>query len=180
MDRLPEYIDMSNVDRASRIIYLNKTCFNGLYRVNSSGQYNTPFGRYENPRIVNGKVLRSVSKYFNESDITFTSGDFADAISNVTRSSFVYLDPPYDPLSKTSSFKEYSKRGFTDEDQIRVRNACIDINEKGAKFLLSNSATDFTLDLYRGFDITIVDAIRTINSDATKRGVVKEILVKNY
>ena len=113
MDRDKEvYQAMSKVERASRLIYLNKTCFNGLFRVNSSGEFNSPFGHYKNPNIVNEPILRAVSKYFSASNITFYSEDFAETLKRVRKGGFVYLDPPYDPVSDTASFTGYNKGGF--------------------------------------------------------------------
>lgn len=175
-----KYNQLSNVQRASRIIYLNKTCYNGLFRVNSQGQFNVPYGRYKNPDIVNEVTLRAVSNYFNETNITFKCGDFEEAVKDAREGSFVYLDPPYDPVSDTSSFTSYNMNGFDKEEQIRLKNLCDKLNKKGVKFLLSNSATDFILDLYKDYNITIVQANRAINSKANKRGKVDEVLVKNY
>jgi len=175
-----KYNQLSNIQRASRIIYLNKTCYNGLFRVNSQGQFNVPYGRYKNPDIVNEVTLRAVSNYFNKANITFKCGDFEEAVKGAREGSFVYLDPPYDPVSDTSSFTGYDINGFDKEEQIRLKNLCDKLNKKGVKFLLSNSATDFILDLYKDYNITIVQANRAINSKANKRGKVDEVLVKNY
>lgn len=175
-----KYNQLSNIQRASRIIYLNKTCYNGLFRVNSQGQFNVPYGRYKNPDIVNEVTLRAVSNYFNKANITFKCGDFEEAVKGARKGSFVYLDPPYDPVSDTSSFTGYDINGFDKEEQIRLKNLCDKLNKKGVKFLLSNSATDFILDLYKDYNITIVQANRAINSKANKRGKVDEVLVKNY
>lgn len=179
-DRQEGFEKLSDLKRASRVIYLNKTCFNGLYRVNSSGEFNTPFGRYKSPNIVNETVLRAVSSYLNNNDIQLLSGDFEEALKGIRKGAFVYLDPPYDPVSKSSNFTGYIEGGFGSDQQERLRDICIKLNDKGVNFLLSNSATPFIKDLYEGFEIIEVDAKRYINSVANKRGSVAEVLVRNY
>lgn len=174
------YQSISKIEKASRIIYLNKTCFNGLFRVNSSGEFNSPFGHYKNPNIVNEPVLRAVSKYFNANNITFYSEDFAETLSRVHKGGFVYLDPPYDPVSDTASFTGYNKGGFNRNEQIRLKNCCDKLTQRGIKFMLSNSATEFIKELYQEYDITIVKAKRSINANASKRGAIEEVLVRNY
>ncbi len=181
LDRdIKKYKSLSPVERASRIHYLNKTCYNGLFRVNSQGQFNSPFGRYKNPNIVNEETLRAVSKYFNSADITFKCCDFEEAVKGAEKDSFVYFDPPYDPISDTSSFTGYDKGGFDREEQKRLKRLCDKLNEEGIKFLLSNSKTEFILELYKGYRIKIVQANRVINSKGNKRGAVDEVLVMNY
>lgn len=174
------YQALSKVERASRLIYLNKTCFNGLFRVNSSGEFNSPFGNYKNPSIVNEPVLRAVSNYFSSGKITFCNEDFAMTLSRVGKGGFVYLDPPYDPVSYTSSFTGYNKCGFDRNDQIRLKQCCDDLTQRGIKFMLSNSATDFIKELYKDYNISIVHAKRAINSKASKRGAIEEVLIRNY
>ncbi len=174
------YQAMSKVARASRLIYLNKTCFNGLFRVNSSGEFNSPFGHYRNPNIINEPVLRAVSKYFSSANITFFNEDFATTLDRVGKGCFVYLDPPYDPVSDTASFTGYHKGGFDKSEQLRLKQCCDVLTQRGIKFMLSNSATDFIKELYKGYDISIVQAKRAINSDATRRGAVEEVLIRNY
>lgn len=181
IDRVPEkYVALSDIEKAARMIFLNKTCFNGLYRVNSRGEYNSPFGRYKNPNIVNAEVLRAVSEYFNRAAITFSSTDFSDVLERVHKNTFVYLDPPYDPVSDTASFTGYSKNGFDREQQIRLRECCDRLDERGVRFMLSNSATDFIREQYSRYHITIVQARRAINSVGSKRGNVDEVIVTNY
>ncbi|WP_296405428.1 DNA adenine methylase [Psychrobacter sp.] len=179
-DREEGFDNLSALKRASRVIYLNKTCFNGLYRVNSSGEFNTPFGNYKNPNIVNKPVLIAVSKYLNNNNISFLSCDFEDALKGARRGAFVYLDPPYDPVSKSSNFTGYVEGGFGVDQQERLRDVCIKLDQKGIKFLLSNSATSFIKDLYKDFEIIEIGAKRHINSIASKRGEVTEVLVRNY
>lgn len=175
-----KFSQLSNIQKASRIIYLNKTCFNGLYRVNNSGEFNSPFGRYKNPNIVNEITIQAVSKYFNTSDIIFKNCDFEESINGIEKDSFVYLDPPYDPVSKTSNFTGYNQGGFGDTEQIRIKEMCDKLNKKGVKFLLSNSATPFIKELYKDYIIDVVNAKRTVNSKADKRGEIEEVLIRNY
>ena len=174
------YDNMTDVERAARIIYLNKTCFNGLYRVNNSGEFNSPFGNYKNPNIVNAPVLKAVNSYFNTAEIHFSSTDYEELLSKVKKGTFVYLDPPYDPVSDTSNFTGYSKGGFSKEDQIRLRKCCDEMDKKGVRFMLSNSATDFIKEQYSKYNITTVQAKRAINSVGSKRGDVDEVVVRNY
>lgn len=174
------YQSMTKVERASRLIYLNKTCFNGLFRVNSLGEFNSPFGHYKNPNIINEPVLRAVNKYFTSSNITFYNEDFAATLNRVRKGGFVYLDPPYDPVSNTASFTGYNKGGFDKAEQVRLKQCCDELTRRGVNFMLSNSATDFIKELYEEYSISVVQAKRTINSDASKRGAVKEVLIRNY
>lgn len=180
LDRSEEFEKIGKIQRASRLIYLNKTCYNGLYRVNSAGEFNSPFGRYKNPNIVNEPVLRAVSSYLNSNNIQIFTGDYDDILQRLDRNSFVYLDPPYHPISESSNFTGYVQGGWKVFDQVRLREACDDLTRRGIKFLLSNSASDFIRELYREYNISIVKAIRTINADADKRGEVDEVLIRNY
>jgi len=174
------YATLSNIEKAARIIYLNKTCYNGLFRVNRAGEFNTPFGKYKNPKILDEVTLRAVSHYLNHSKIKLLNEDFEMSLKGIRKGAFVYFDPPYDPISDTASFTGYDKGGFGREEQIRLKKVCDRLNERGIKFLLSNSATDFILDLYKDYSITFVKARRAINSIAEKRGEVYEVLVMNY
>lgn len=180
LDRLEEFLSLSDLKRASRVIYLNKTCYNGLYRVNNSGEFNTPFGKYKNPNIVNDITIRAVSKYLNSNDITIINEDFENAVKDIRKGDFVYFDPPYDPVSKSSNFTGYVQGGFNASEQIRLKNLCDNLDSKGVNFLVSNSSTKLILDLYSKYNITLVKANRAINSVASKRGEVEEVLIKNY
>ncbi|ERS41760.1 MULTISPECIES: DNA adenine methylase [Corynebacterium] len=171
---------LSATERAARTLYLNKTCYNGLYRVNSAGQFNAPFGRYKNPAICDADTLRGVHQYFRDNDVTFTQGDFAAAVAGAGEGDFVYFDPPYDPVNVTSSFTGYQKGGFDRAEQERLKAVCDDLDARGVKFLLSNSATEFIRDLYVDFSIDTVAATRAINSVGSRRGKVDEVLVRNY
>ena len=181
LDRDKEsYKLLSKVEKASRIIYLNKTCYNGLFRVNASGEFNSPFGHYKKPNIVNEPVLRAVSKYLSSSNVQLFSEDFAATLQRVPKGGFVYLDPPYDPVSDTASFTGYNKGGFDKAEQIRLKECCDILTQRRVKFLLSNSATEFIRELYAEYTIETVYAKRAINSDADKRGTVQEVLIRNY
>lgn len=184
LDRdLNKYKNMSNVERASRIHYLNKTCYNGLFRVNLAGQFNAPFGKYKNPNITNEITLRAVSKFFNENKIEIKCCDFEESLKGIRKGSFVYFDPPYEPISDTSNFTGYAKGGFDRNEQLRLKKLCDELDEKGIKFLLSNSSSKFIMDLYgenKNYKIDIIKAKRSINSKGNKRGEIDEILVRNY
>ncbi len=180
IDRNKEYKNLSKIKKASRVIYLNKTCYNGLYRVNNSGEFNSPFGKYKNPNIVNEITLKAVNKFLNNNGIKILNLDFEDALKGIRKGSFVYFDPPYDPLSKSSNFTGYVQGGFNEDEQIRLRNLCDKLNEKGIKFLLSNSATPFITELYEKYEITFIKANRFVNSIPDKRGEVDEVLIRNY
>ena len=173
---------LSDVERAARIIYLNKTCFNGLYRVNNAGEFNTPFGNYKNPNIVNAPTLLAVSKYLRSPKIILTHRDYAEVLKDIPKRTFVYLDPPYFPLSTTSNFTGYVKGGFGRDEQIRLRDCCNDLTERGIKFMLSNSDTEFIRELYSEsfYNIVQVKAKRFVNSVADKRGNVNEVVIRNY
>lgn len=175
-----QYDALSSIEKAARIIYLNKTCYNGLFRVNNAGEFNTPFGNYKNPNIVNAPTLRAVSAYFQKAEITFSCSDYTDVLAEIPRGTFVYLDPPYDPVSDTANFTGYSQDGFYKDDQIRLRECCDDLTQRGIKFMLSNSATDFIKEQYAAYHITVVKAKRAVNSDAAGRGQVDEVVVRNY
>ncbi len=133
-----KYAQLNNIERASRIIYLNKTCYNGLFRVNRQGEFNTPFGRYKNPNIVDDATLRAVNNYFNKAKVTLKCGDFEEAVKGIRKGSFVYFDPPYDPVSDSANFTGYDKGGFDKDEQIRLKKLCDKLNNRGVKFLLSN------------------------------------------
>ncbi|MGB3513071.1 MAG: DNA adenine methylase [Microcoleaceae cyanobacterium] len=181
-DRMFEYQSFSAVEKAARIIYLNKTCYNGLFRVNSQGQFNVPFGRYKKTNILDEAVLKAVSIYLNKSQVKLLNMDFADAVKEAKKGDFVYLDPPYDPVSNTSSFTGYDVNGFNRDEQKRLKRVFDDLTDRGCRVILSNSRTDFIMDLYKDYQQTmkIVKATRSINSKALKRGKVDEVLILNY
>lgn len=174
------YDGLSKTQRAARILYLNKTCYNGLFRVNQSGQFNAPYGKYKNPNIVNEETLRAISKYLSKAKIEIKSGNYTDAIKGARKGAFVYLDPPYHPISYSSSFTGYTNIGFGVNQQQELKAQCDRLNKKGVKFLLSNSYCEFIVDLYKEYNIKQVSAKRAINSKADKRGEVGEVLIANY
>lgn len=180
LDRTQDFKDLSSVERASRVIYLNKTCFNGLYRVNNAGEFNAPFGRYKNPNIVNEPILKAVNKFLNSNNIIIKSGDYTEALKDANERTFVYLDPPYHPISEGSNFTGYIQGGWNVNDQIRLREVCDELNSKGVKFLLSNSSSSIIKEQYRNYSIFTVKANRAINSDGASRGEVDELLIRNY
>jgi|SRR5690554_2154404 len=179
-DRKSSFKHFSAVQRASRIIFLNKTCYNGLFRVNSAGHFNVPFGRYKNPKILDEQGLKAVSRYLNENKVEILNTDFERAVDLGEKGDFVYFDPPYDPISDTSSFTGYSLNGFGREEQRRLRKVFGELDKKGCYVLLSNSATEFICDLYKDYKIVTVSANRAINSKADGRGKIDEVLVMNY
>jgi DNA adenine methylase len=180
LDRTGQFDKLSEVEKASRIIYLNKTCYNGLYRVNRSGEFNTPFGRYKKPNIINEPTIRAVSAYLKKNNIQILNADFTEALKEIDRDSFVYFDPPYHPVSASSSFTGYMHDGFNKSEQERLKKTCDMLDKKGIRFLLSNSSTEFIHSLYANYTIIYVKANRFVNSIANKRGVIDEVLVKNY
>ena len=169
-----------NVKRASEFIFLNRTCFNGLYRVNSKNQFNVPYGNYSNPKIVDEELINSISDYLNSNEINIMSGDFEESLNTVKEGDFVYFDPPYIPLNETSSFTSYTHEGFSYEDQVRLRDTVRKLTEKGVKVMVSNSSSELTIELYREFNIHYVDVTRTNGAKSTSRGVVKEVIITNY
>ncbi len=180
LDRSEQYQELSHIEKAARFIYLNKTCYNGLYRVNSKGQFNAPMGKYKNPNICDKEHILEMSQYLKKNHIQIKNMDFEKFLKNVKKGDFVYLDPPYDPLSDTANFTSYSKDGFNKKDQIRLKKVCDVLNEKGVHFLLSNSNTSFINDLYKDYKIVKVKARRNINSKGNGRGEIFEVLIMNY
>ncbi len=182
MDRNADYNNLSDTQKAARIIYLNKTCYNGLYRVNSAGQFNSPFGKYKNPNIVNATTIKALNNYFNSNEIIIESGDYKESLKRIRANTktFVYMDPPYYPISTSSSFTGYTDNGFGEEQQRELKEECDKLNRKGIKFLLSNSSCDFIKELYKDYNIKIIKAKRAINADGNKRGEIDEVLVANY
>lgn len=178
IDRTEEYKNWSNVKKASRFIYLNRTCFNGMYRVNSKGEFNVPFGHYKNPRILDENNLINCSNLLQKTEIKHA--DFSEILIKVQKGDFVYFDPPYVPLSETSSFTSYTKDGFDIDMQFKLRDVCDELDSMGVKFLLSNSDTKLVNELYENYNIKKVFASRQINANADGRGKITEVLVRNY
>lgn len=178
IDRTDEYKNWSDVKKASRFIYLNRTCFNGMYRVNSKGEFNVPFGHYKNPRILDENNLINCSNLLQKTEIKHA--DFSEILKKVKKGDFVYFDPPYVPLSETSSFTSYTKDGFDMDMQFKLRDVCDELDTLGVKFLLSNSDTKLVNELYENYNIKKVFASRQINANADGRGKITEVLVRNY
>lgn len=178
LDRSEKFRELSDVQRAARILYLNKTCFNGLFRVNSAGQLNVPYGKYKNPNIVNREQIFALEEYLNEAEVDMRSGDYKDCLVDLPQDSFVYLDPPYMPLSQTSSFTGYTQEGFGYQDQVKLRDECFKLREQGIAFLQSNSDCEAIRELYKDFEMHTVSARRAVNSKAAKRGSITEVLIR--
>ncbi len=181
MDRDPAVFGgLSKTEKAARLIYLNKTCFNGLYRVNSQGLFNVPYGRYKNPAICEEETLRGIHAYFRRNDVTILNGDFEDAARLATPDSFVYFDPPYHSADN-SNFTGYQADGFPEAEQIRLRDVMKELTGQGVRCLLSNSDTGFIRKIYQdpAFRVETVTASRTINSNTAGRGKVNEVLIRS-
>jgi len=172
----------NQIDKVSRLIFLNRTCFNGLYRVNSKGKFNVPLGKYTNPNIVNRENLLTVSHALQSSHISIKCQDFTKTLEDAQKNDCVYLDPPYQPVSQTSNFTGYTNDSFGYEDQERLFLEFQRLDSKGCKVMLSNSKSDEVLDLFEDYsDKTIeISANRFINSDSKKRTGHSELLIKNY
>jgi DNA adenine methylase len=172
---------MTAVQRASRFIFLNKTCFNGLYRENKSGQFNSPFGRYPNPKIADTENLRAISEYLQTYDVEIKHSDYQFVLDKALPGDYVYFDPPYVPMTKTANFASYVKGGFGLHDQTELANVFTELTKKGVLVMLSNSNTQIIHDLYKDFNIQIIHAARSINCKGGKRGKeANEVLVTNY
>lgn len=176
---------LNTAEMSALFIFLNRTCFNGLYRVNKKGQFNVPFGKYKSPTICDGNTIMYDSKLLQNVEIM--TGDFEQTIRKTGDNTFFYFDPPYRPLSPTSCFNNYSKEGFDDSDQVRLKKFCDKITEIGCTFMLSNSdcytmndGDRFFEDLYSDYVIARVRAARNVNSQASERGKLSEIVVRNY
>jgi DNA adenine methylase len=188
-DRKDDFIRRTPVERAARFIFLNRTCFNGLYRVNSKGQFNVPFGNYNKPDWVLTKTISDVSAFLNHKQkggsftTTLRAGDYRDSTVMATKGDFVYLDPPYDPVNATSSFVAYQSDGFGRDDQIALRDEVVRLTGLGIPVLLSNSDTTFIRDIYGDeshFKIDSVKVSRAIGASANSRSKASEVLVNNF
>jgi DNA adenine methylase len=170
---------MGIVDWAAIFIYLNKTCFNGLYRKNKQGQFNTPIGRYSNPGICQPEIIHAASQALQS--VTLKTGDFS-AIASLATSpdDFVYFDPPYYPLNATSNFTSYTQDGFSLADQVRLRDLCLELRSRGVKIAVSNSDCQTIRELYQDFNLHQIWAARSINSKAGDRGKISELLITSY
>ena len=176
-----ERIDiMSEVQRAARILYMLRVDFNGLYRVNSKNQFNVPYGRYKNPKIVDEELISAISVYLNNKQLEIKTGELEKAIVAVRTGDYVYYDPPYIPLSETSAFTSYTHEGFSFADQVRLRDAFKRLSDTGAYVMLSNSSSALVEELYKDFNIHYVEATRTNGAKSSSRGKISEIIVTNY
>lgn len=171
-------VKYSEVERAARFIYINKCGFNGLWRVNSKGQCNVPFGKNINPDYIQENLIIECSQYLQ--NVFIDECDFETATLTAESGDFVYFDPPYHPLNKTSNFTGYSKESFKEDDQIRLKKLIDDLTQRGVKIMVSNSFSAFAVDLFRDYNQYVLTAKRSINSDGEKRGVISELLVTNY
>ena len=176
--------DAENLEKAALFIFLNKTCFNGLYRVNKRGEFNVPFNNAKNPLICDEENLRACSELLQ--NVQMKTGDYSDCKDFIDSETFVYLDPPYRPLTQTSAFTSYSENNFSDKEQLELGKFITEISTKGAKVLASNSdpkntnkEDNFFDELYSNFSIERITASRMINSNAKKRGAISELLISN-
>jgi DNA adenine methylase len=169
---------LSRPMRTAMFLYLNKTCFNGLHRVNSKGEFNVPAGRYANPRILDAERLRAASELLSSADLQCTG--FENLLASARPGDFIYFDPPYEPASATANFTSYAKTGFGREEQKRLQEVFTELSRRGCKMMLSNSDTPYVRDLYRAFRVDEVAAMRAINCDRRNRGRVTELVVRNY
>lgn len=177
--------DKYNLEKASIFIFLNKTCFNGLYRVNKSGLFNVPMGNYKKPLICNETNLLAISELLQ--NVIIRCGDYKECIDFIDKNTFVYIDPPYRPITKTSSFTSYMQQSFEDKQQIELGEFVLSINDKGAKVIVSNSdpkntdaSDDFFDEIYSLLNISRVNAKRVINCNGKNRGEISELLISNY
>ena len=182
VDRDSRIRQMTDVERAARILYMLRVNFNGLYRVNSKNQFNVPYGKYKNPRILDVENLKNISTYLNNENIEIVNGDFEVAVENAKEGDLVYFDPPYVPLSQTENFTNYTANGFEYSDQVRLRNLFRKLTERGVYVISSNSASNLVYELYNSVAKRIIEvgANRMINSNAKKRGKVTELIITNF
>ena len=172
----------SEIEKTSRLIFLNRTCFNGLYRVNSRGKFNVPLGKYSNPNIVNEENLHAVSHILQSSRVSIKCRDFEAVLSDAKKGDLVYFDPPYQPVSATANFTSYTNKDFTYDDLTRLSELCLKLDSRGCKVLLSNSDSKEVADIFskNPWKITKIEANRSINSNSKKRTGHFELLIKNY
>lgn len=172
--------EVGNVEKAALLIYLNKTCYNGLYRVNRNGKFNVPWGKYKNPRLVDRTNLIEVSRVLNEKGVSLQWSDYREVRAQARRGDFVYFDPPYHPLSTTASFTAYTAGDFSVDEQKKLAQTFEELDSKGVSLMLSNSPKVSPLYEGKGYTIRKLKATRAISSVGSKRGPVEEILVTNY
>ena len=170
--RMPDY------KRSARTIYLNKSCFNGLYRVNSKNEFNVPFNRKDKVNTYDGQNLGIIHSYLNFSDVTLLNTDFEEAVKDAQKGDFIYFDPPYD--SETTTFNSYTENGFGKEEQVRLARVYKELSDRGCYVMLSNHNTSLVKELYKDFNIHVIEAKRNINANGKKRGKVEEVIITNY
>ncbi|MBA1437488.1 MAG: DNA adenine methylase [Epsilonproteobacteria bacterium] len=177
LDRKKDYKNLSSLEKATRFIYLNKTCFNGLYRVNKKGYFNTPMGSYKNPNIADRDVILSASEALQ--NVTIKHQSFKEVLKEAKKDDLVYFDPPYYPLNDTSNFTSYDSNCFLEDEQFELFEVFDKLSDMGVKIIQSNSDTKFIKDLYKNYDIKIVNANRFINSKSNGRGKITEVLIRS-
>ncbi|HHX70776.1 MAG TPA: Dam family site-specific DNA-(adenine-N6)-methyltransferase [Gallicola sp.] len=180
MDRTSDFKTLPNHVKAARLIYLNKACFNGLYRVNSKGYFNVPSGKKEIVKAYDKELFDNIHDYFVNANVTIISGDFENAVKTAKKGDFVYFDPPYDTFEEQNNFTTYTKDSFGKAEQVRLSKIYKKLSDKGVYVMLSNHNTGFIRDLYKDFNINVIEAKRMINSKATGRGTVEELIITNY
>ena len=169
---------MADYKRAARTIYLNKACFNGLYRVNSKNEFNVPFGKKTKVNTYEGQNLGIICGFLNYNDIKLLSTDFEEAVKTAKKGDFIYFDPPYD--SDTSTFNSYTEDGFDKNEQRRLASVFKDLDSRGCYVMLSNHNTNLVNELYAGYHFHVIEAKRSINSNGKKRGKVEEVIITNF
>ncbi|MCL2676824.1 MAG: DNA adenine methylase [Streptococcaceae bacterium] len=182
LDRNGYLEEMKDVERAARLMYMLRVNFNGLYRVNAKNQFNVPYGKYKNPRIVDEELIYNISEYLNENNIEILCGDFEQAVKNAKKGDLVYFDPPYIPLNETSSFTSYTHEGFSYEEQVRLRDLAKVLHKKEINVILSNSSSPLVYELYSDkkiFEIHEVEVVRANGAKSSSRKKIKELIVTN-
>lgn len=180
MDRDSDFMKLPIYVRAARMLYLNKSCFNGLYRVNAKGYFNVPSGKKEKVNTYDRKNMNAIKDYFNNNHINVFNDDFEVVLRNAKSGDFVYFDPPYDTLDEKDSFTSYSKESFGKEEQKRLSEVFAELSKKGVKCMLSNHNTKYINELYKDYDIHVISARRNINSKGNARGPIEEVIITNY
>jgi DNA adenine methylase len=180
LDRLDSFKKLKDFEFLARTIYLNKACFNGIFRLNSDGYFNVPFGKRDKVNLYDRENIESINNFLSNSNTKVLNGDFESALKDVEKGDFVYFDPPYDVIKDKNSFTTYSKEGFGKADQERLAKLFIELDKKGAYLMLSNHNTQLIRELYSKFNIKVINAKRVINSKSSGRGNVEEVLITNY
>ena len=179
-DREKDFFKRPRVERAARLIYLMKTCYNGLYRVSKKNYFNTPMGNYKSPLICDVPTLNACYKFLNDKNVAIYNQDYASLLDMIPDNAFVYLDPPYYPISKTANFTQFQKENFKEDSQYQLFEFCKELHKRGIKFMLSNSDVPEIRNLYQDFDIHVIEVSRKVNSNTAKRNAVNELAIINY